>query len=53
MEALVLGCGEAFDNDLFNTSILLRTSAATMLLDCGYSIPIPRKSSPCSRGASE
>ena len=39
MEALVLGCGEAFDNDLFNTSILLRTSSALMLLDCGYSIP--------------
>ena len=39
MEAIVLGCGEAFDNDLFNTSILLRTSSATMLLDCGYSIP--------------
>ena len=39
MEALVLGCGEAFDNDLFNTSILLRTGAATFLLDCGYSIP--------------
>ena len=39
MEALVLGCGEAFDNDLFNTSILLRTGAATILLDCGYSIP--------------
>jgi ribonuclease Z len=39
MEALVLGCGEAFDNDLYNTSILLRTGAAAMLLDCGYSIP--------------
>jgi ribonuclease Z len=39
MEALVLGCGEAFDNHLFNTSILLRTGTATMLLDCGYSIP--------------
>lgn len=39
MEALVLGCGEAFDSNLFNTSILLRAGAATMLLDCGYSIP--------------
>jgi ribonuclease Z len=39
MEALVLGCGEAFDNDLFNTSILLQTGSANLLLDCGYSIP--------------
>jgi ribonuclease BN (tRNA processing enzyme) len=39
MNALILGCGEAFDQDLFNTSILVRTGAATLLLDCGYSIP--------------
>ena len=39
MQAYVLGCGEAFDNDLFNTSILVRTGSAALLLDCGYSIP--------------
>jgi ribonuclease BN (tRNA processing enzyme) len=39
VRVLVLGCGEAFDNDLFNTSLLVRTGAATLLLDCGYSIP--------------
>jgi ribonuclease Z len=39
MQALILGCGEAFDQDLFNTSILVRTGAATLLLDCGFSIP--------------
>jgi ribonuclease Z len=39
MQALILGCGEAFDQDRFNTSILVRTGAATLLLDCGFSIP--------------
>ena len=39
MQALILGCGEAFDEDLFNTSILVRTGDATLLLDCGFSIP--------------
>jgi ribonuclease Z len=39
MQALILGCGEAFDTDFFNTSILVRTGVSTILLDCGYSIP--------------
>lgn len=33
----VLGCGEAFDDRLPNTSLLVRTEAANMLLDCGFS----------------
>jgi ribonuclease BN (tRNA processing enzyme) len=39
MQALVLGCGEAFDERLPNTSLLLRTGQMTALLDCGYSVP--------------
>lgn len=39
MEALVLGCGEAFDERLPNTSILLRAPGLAALLDCGYSAP--------------
>jgi ribonuclease Z len=35
----VLGCGEAFDDRLPNTSLLLRTSAATILFDCGFTVP--------------
>lgn len=38
MECLILGCGEAFDETLPNTSVLLRTHA-TVLCDCGYSAP--------------
>lgn len=38
MEAILLGCGEAFDEDLPNTSVLLKFSA-TVLLDCGFSAP--------------
>lgn len=33
------GCGEAFDDLLPNTSLLVRTDAAVMLLDCGYTVP--------------
>ena len=39
MQTLVLGCGEAFDQELFNTSLLVRTGQAVLLLDCGFSIP--------------
>jgi ribonuclease BN (tRNA processing enzyme) len=39
MEALVLGCGEAFDERLPNTSVLVRAPGGTALLDCGYSVP--------------
>ena len=39
MKALVLGCGEAFDERLPNTSLLLRARGFTALLDCGYSVP--------------
>jgi ribonuclease Z len=35
----VIGCGEAFDDLLPNTSLLVRTHSAVMLLDCGYSVP--------------
>ncbi len=39
MKAEILGCGEAFDERLPNTSILLRAGSTTALLDCGYSVP--------------
>jgi ribonuclease BN (tRNA processing enzyme) len=35
----VVGCGEAFDERLPNTSVLVRTESAVMLLDCGYTVP--------------
>lgn len=35
----VLGCGEAFDEAYPNTSLLLRTRSANLLLDCGFSVP--------------
>ena len=43
IEVTFLGVGEAFDENLPNTSILIRTLSqekpATVLLDCGYSVP--------------
>jgi ribonuclease BN (tRNA processing enzyme) len=39
MEFLVLGCGEAFDERLPNTSYLLRAPGLKALIDCGYSVP--------------
>jgi ribonuclease BN (tRNA processing enzyme) len=43
MEITFLGVGEAFDENLPNTSMLVRTQyqekPATVLLDCGYSVP--------------
>jgi ribonuclease Z len=43
MEIIFLGVGEAFDEDLPNTSMLIRTESqnkpVTVLLDCGYSVP--------------
>jgi ribonuclease BN (tRNA processing enzyme) len=43
MEITFLGVGEAFDENLPNTSILVRTEyqekPVTVLLDCGYSVP--------------
>ena len=43
MEITFLGVGEAFDENLPNTSILVRTDheggPVTLLLDCGYSVP--------------
>jgi ribonuclease Z len=38
METLVLGCGEAFDERLPNTSLLV-DCGEVLLLDCGYSVP--------------
>lgn len=38
MEVTVLGCGEAFDDQLPNTSLLVR-GGQLWLLDCGYSVP--------------
>jgi ribonuclease Z len=38
MEALVLGCGEAFDERLPNTSLLV-DCGELILLDCGFSVP--------------
>jgi ribonuclease BN (tRNA processing enzyme) len=40
-EVTVLGCGEAFDDQYTNTSLLLRVDGKTILLDCGYSAPAP------------
>ena len=43
MEVTFLGVGEAFDENLANTSILVRTEhegkPITLLIDCGYSVP--------------
>ena len=43
MEITFLGVGEAFDEKIPNTSMLVRTDIAgepvTVLLDCGYSVP--------------
>jgi ribonuclease Z len=43
MEITFLGVGEAFDENLPNTSMLIRTEyqkkPITVLLDCGYSVP--------------
>lgn len=36
MEVVILGCGEAFDADLPNTSLLINASAR-LLIDCGFS----------------
>ncbi len=40
-DVTVLGCGEAFDEQYTNTSLLLRAEDRTILLDCGYSAPAP------------
>jgi ribonuclease BN (tRNA processing enzyme) len=43
MEITFLGVGEAFDENLPNTSLMIRTQhqkkPVTVLLDCGYSVP--------------
>lgn len=43
MEIIFLGVGEAFDEEIPNTSMLVRTDnegkPASVLLDCGYSVP--------------
>ncbi len=43
MEITFLGVGEAFDEELPNTSVLVHTGIegkpVTLLLDCGYSVP--------------
>lgn len=39
MRATILGCGEAFDESLANTSVLLSAAGANILFDCGYSVP--------------
>lgn len=39
MRATILGCGEAFDERLPNTSVLIETSRAKLLCDCGFSAP--------------
>jgi len=38
MKALVLGAGEAFDENFSNTSVLIE-SETNLLLDCGFSVP--------------
>ncbi len=39
MQITILGCGEAFDERLPNTSILVEYASTKLLLDCGYSAP--------------
>lgn len=43
MDVVFLGVGEAFDEEIPNTSILVHTNPGkeqvTLLLDCGYSVP--------------
>jgi ribonuclease BN (tRNA processing enzyme) len=39
VDITVLGCGEAFDESLPNTSLLIRGADSVVLLDCGYSVP--------------
>ncbi len=39
MQATILGCGEAFDERLPNTSILVEYGSTKLLLDCGFSAP--------------
>jgi ribonuclease BN (tRNA processing enzyme) len=38
MRATILGCGEAFDDELPTTAVLIE-GRSVMLLDCGYSAP--------------
>src|SRR3954447_14844935 len=40
MRVQILGCGEAFDENLTNTSLLVECGE-TLLFDCGYSAPAP------------
>ena len=39
VRATVLGCGEAFDESVVNTSLLVEAGGGTILMDCGYSVP--------------
>jgi ribonuclease Z len=39
MRVTILGCGEAFDERLPNTCLLVESEHAKVLLDCGYSAP--------------
>ncbi len=39
MKVTILGCGEAFDDLLPNTSVLVEAAGRTILCDCGYSVP--------------
>lgn len=39
MRATIFGCGEAFDERLPNTCILVESGDTRLLLDCGYSAP--------------
>ena len=39
MRVTFVGVGEAFDENLPNTSILVESAASSILLDCGFSAP--------------
>ena len=39
MKITFLGTGEAFDDELPNTSVLVETKWARILVDCGFSVP--------------
>ena len=39
MKVVFLGTGEAFDDELPNTSVLVETKWARILVDCGFTVP--------------
>lgn len=40
MKITVAGCGNAFPDDNFNQSFIVEENGRTMLVDCGYQVPL-------------